>query len=147
MRNLFEGIRPIVHKNGKVLFLDQTALPAETRWVEIDSVDSCRDAIKGLVVRGAPAIGIHGQEIVKDGMTVLTHCNAGALATGRYGTALAPIYVAKERGIDVKVFVDETRPLLQGSRLTAYELLTCCPCKPPGRSCGWSTRTRCRTTP
>jgi methylthioribose-1-phosphate isomerase len=55
-------------------------------------------------------------------MRILTHCNAGALATGGIGTALAPIYVAKERGIDVEVFVDESRPLLQGSRLTAWEL-------------------------
>jgi methylthioribose-1-phosphate isomerase len=69
------------------------------------------------------AIGVHGQEIVRDGMTILTHCNAGSLATSRYGTALAPVYVARERGLDVKVFADETRPLLQGARLTAYELL------------------------
>jgi methylthioribose-1-phosphate isomerase len=69
------------------------------------------------------AIGVHGQAIVRDGTTLLTHCNAGSLATGRYGTALAPVYVARERGLSVKVFADETRPLLQGSRLTAYELL------------------------
>ena len=59
---------------------------------------------------------------MKDGMGILTHCNAGALATSRYGTALSPIYVAQERGLNVRVFADETRPLLQGSRLTAYEL-------------------------
>lgn len=67
-------------------------------------------------------IGEAGQEIMKDGMGILTHCNAGALATSRYGTALSPIYVAQERGLNVRVFADETRPLLQGSRLTAYEL-------------------------
>lgn len=67
-------------------------------------------------------IGEYGQEIIKNGMGILTHCNAGALATSKYGTALAPIYIAQERGIDVKVFADETRPLLQGSRLTAFEL-------------------------
>ena len=68
-------------------------------------------------------IGENGIEILKDGMTILTHCNAGRLATAKYGTALAPIYVAKEMGMDIKVFADETRPLLQGSRLTAFELM------------------------
>ena len=68
-------------------------------------------------------IGEYGAALLKDGMTVLTHCNAGRLATARYGTALSPIYVAKEKGINVKVFADETRPLLQGARLTAYELM------------------------
>jgi methylthioribose-1-phosphate isomerase len=68
------------------------------------------------------AIGEHGAALLKDGMGVLTHCNAGALATGDFGTALAPVYVAAERGVKVKVFSDETRPLLQGSRLTAWEL-------------------------
>src|SRR5207248_4927785 len=57
-----------------------------------------------------------------DGATVLTHCNAGALATGGIGTALAPIYLAHEAGRRVHVFVDETRPVLQGARLTAWEL-------------------------
>lgn len=69
------------------------------------------------------AIGVHGEKLLKDGMTVLTHCNAGRLATANYGTALAPIYMAKECGKDVKVFADETRPLLQGARLTTYELM------------------------
>src|SRR5205085_10552856 len=67
-------------------------------------------------------IGEHGVSLLRDGARVLTHCNAGALATGGIGTALAPIYVAAERGITVEVFVDESRPLLQGSRLTAWEL-------------------------
>jgi len=68
------------------------------------------------------SIGRHGMALLTEGMGVLTHCNAGALATGDYGTALAPIYSAQENGIRVKVFSDETRPLLQGSRLTAWEL-------------------------
>ena len=67
-------------------------------------------------------IGDHGVSLLHDGARVLTHCNAGALATGGIGTALAPIYVAKERGWKIEVFVDESRPLLQGSRLTAWEL-------------------------
>jgi methylthioribose-1-phosphate isomerase len=67
-------------------------------------------------------IGEHGLSLLHDGARVLTHCNAGALATGGIGTALAPIYVAKERGWTIEVFADESRPLLQGSRLTAWEL-------------------------
>jgi methylthioribose-1-phosphate isomerase len=67
-------------------------------------------------------IGEHGTALIPDGARVLTHCNAGALATGGMGTALAAIYVAVEQGKRVEVFVDETRPLLQGSRLTAWEL-------------------------
>ena len=69
------------------------------------------------------AIGEHGVTLLQDGCTVLTHCNAGGLATAEFGTALAPIYVAHERGWDISVYADETRPLLQGSRLTAWELM------------------------
>ena len=68
------------------------------------------------------SIGEHGVGLLGKGTTVLTHCNAGALATGGMGTALAPVYVAAERGLGVSVLADETRPLLQGSRLTAWEL-------------------------
>jgi methylthioribose-1-phosphate isomerase len=60
--------------------------------------------------------------LIEPGMRVLTHCNAGALATAGIGTALAPLYVAQERGVPFEVFADETRPLLQGARLTAWEL-------------------------
>ena len=67
-------------------------------------------------------IGEHGVALLAPDARVLTHCNAGALATGGIGTALAPVYVAVERGGSVSVFADETRPLLQGSRLTAWEL-------------------------
>jgi methylthioribose-1-phosphate isomerase len=67
-------------------------------------------------------IGEHGLALLPANARVLTHCNAGALATGGIGTALAPIYLAVEQGRRVSVFVDETRPLLQGSRLTAWEL-------------------------
>ena len=67
-------------------------------------------------------IGEYGAEILENCNSVLTHCNAGRLATVKYGTALAPIYVAKENGHNIKVYADETRPLLQGARLTAFEL-------------------------
>lgn len=69
------------------------------------------------------AIGQHGQTLLKDGDTVLTHCNAGALATVDYGTALGVIRAAIENGKRLKVYVDETRPYLQGARLTAWELV------------------------
>ena len=68
------------------------------------------------------AIGAHGAELLSDGMGVLTHCNAGGLATSEYGTALAVFFTAQEQGKQLKVYVDETRPLLQGARLTAWEL-------------------------
>jgi methylthioribose-1-phosphate isomerase len=67
-------------------------------------------------------IGENLLTLLKDGMGILTHCNAGVLATTRYGTALSPIYLAKERGWKLKVYADETRPRLQGSTLTAFEL-------------------------
>lgn len=67
-------------------------------------------------------IGEHGNALIPDGAGILTHCNAGALAAVRYGTALAPIYVAHEKGKKIHVYADETRPLLQGARLTAFEL-------------------------
>lgn len=67
-------------------------------------------------------IGEVGLPLIREGATVLTHCNAGALATTGVGTATAPLYLAKERGVAFRVFADETRPLLQGARLTAWEL-------------------------
>ncbi len=69
------------------------------------------------------AIGQHGATLLQDGQTILTHCNAGSLATAQFGTALAPVYVAHEAGRRIRVFADETRPLLQGARLTAWELM------------------------
>lgn len=63
-----------------------------------------------------------GLSLLKDGDGVLTHCNAGPLATSRYGTGQGPLLLAAERGVNLKVFADETRPLLQGARLTSYEL-------------------------
>ena len=179
--------------------LDQRALPTRIRWRDVDGAESARDAIKTMVVRGAPLIGVvgafglalellrrdpgpevaralaervssarptavnlpravsrvldsylrggadealreaeaileyeresarmigvHGERLLADGDVVLTHCNAGALATVEYGTALAPIRVAIERGKSIRVIADETRPVLQGARLTAFELV------------------------
>ena len=89
----------------------RAALFGEARLIHEEDCAACR------------RIGEAGQEILPDGARVLTHCNAGALATADYGTALAVIYRAKELGKRVSVYVDETRPLLQGSRLTAWELM------------------------
>jgi methylthioribose-1-phosphate isomerase len=69
------------------------------------------------------AIGRWGVQFIKDGDTIITHCNAGSLATGGYGTATAPIRAAKEQGKRIQVIADETRPVLQGARLTAWELM------------------------
>jgi len=69
------------------------------------------------------AIGRWGAEFIRDGDTILTHCNAGSLATGGYGTATAPMLIAKEQGKKIQVIADETRPVLQGARLTTWELM------------------------
>ncbi len=194
---------------GRVRILDQTRLPGEQVFLELDEYGDVVKAIKEMRIRGAPAIGIAaaygialgaqgiqaktvegfldqlrsvsqaftsarptavnlfksiermnsvaasgediqrikaeliaeagrihaeeeeatrriselGAELIPDGSTILTHCNAGALATGGYGTALGVIITAKERGSKVRVLATETRPLLQGARLTAWELL------------------------
>jgi len=86
------------------------ALLAEAKAIHAEDAAMCR------------RIGEAGAPLVKDGATVVTHCNAGALATGGMGTALAPMYVAAEEGRVANVMVPETRPLLQGARLTAWEL-------------------------
>ncbi|ENK0839932.1 S-methyl-5-thioribose-1-phosphate isomerase [Clostridium botulinum] len=197
-------------KRDKLILLDQTILPNKIEYIEYDTVEGVYDSIKGMIVRGAPAIGvtaayglyfaakvapednfenffkylkeksayldssrptavnlswalkvmeskalenkdkdvkeikdilreeakrIHEEDIeicksigenlitlLKDGVGILTHCNAGQLATSKYGTATSPMYLAKEKGWNFKVYSDETRPRLQGSTLTALEL-------------------------
>lgn len=195
---------------GCIRAIDQTLLPGEIKVIEIREEEEMYDAIKRLVVRGAPAIGVfaamgiyllaknmpqdsyeeflkeyerasdhlnssrptavnlswalkrmrgvveahkaepvpaivsalhdeavtirnedvavckgigeNGLTLLHEGDGILTHCNAGQLATVRYGTATAPMYLAHEKGMDIHVYCDETRPLLQGARLTAFEL-------------------------
>lgn len=197
--------------NGRIRLIDQTLLPTELKFVYCEDIKSIWHAIKTLMVRGAPAIGIagamgavlgvkdiqaksadaflkelkqvttylgasrptavnlfwglarmeriaqenadksvpgikeallqealkiqnedklicrkigeNGVSLIKDGCGVLTHCNAGGLATADYGTALAVLFKAKEQGKRITVYADETRPLLQGARLTAWELV------------------------
>ena len=86
------------------------ALEAEARKIHREDIDMCR------------AISRYGLSLLHDGDTVLTHCNAGPLATSEYGTGLGPLILGAERGMKLAAFVDETRPLLQGARLTAWEL-------------------------
>jgi methylthioribose-1-phosphate isomerase len=88
----------------------RTALLEEAKTIEREDAETNR------------AIGRHGQTLIRDGWTILTHCNAGGLATAEYGTALGVIRAAVAEGKRVRVFADETRPLLQGARLTVWEL-------------------------
>ena len=171
-------LRTVEWKNDSVVMIDQTKLPNELVFVKYTDYNDVAEAIRTLVVRGAPAIGVSGafgmalavlqsssktldgllsdletakkilfetrptainlswglkkiMEVAKQGKTVSeirdtiitkTHCNAGALATVGYGTALGVIRAAKDSGKNVKVIATETRPVQQGSRLTAFEL-------------------------
>lgn len=194
-------VETIVWTNDGVVMIDQRVLPREETYITARNYLEMADAIKTMVIRGAPAIGVaaamgvalgvqegadfetvcstlaatrptavnlfwgiermrrlkaalgdisredlvkqmiaeaqttreediaickaigkHGADLVPDGKTVLTHCNAGALATAGYGTALGVIRGAVEAGKKIDVFADETRPFLQGARLTAWEL-------------------------
>ena len=205
----FFTLRTVTWKDGKVKMIDQTALPTRFRYVIFDTPEQVAGAIRTMVVRGAPAIGVaaamgvalaarrsratrlpdlmrdleaaasmlrstrptavnlfwgidrvvsrardarsareareavseeaklmeeedvavnrrlgaHGAGLIRDGETILTQCNAGALATVGYGTALGVVRAAVEQGKLVKVLVPETRPALQGARLTAFELV------------------------
>jgi methylthioribose-1-phosphate isomerase len=80
------------------------------------------EAIRAEDEKICEAIGEHALSLLEPGWGILTHCNAGTIATAKYGTALAPLYLGQEKGYDFKVYADETRPLLQGARLTAWEL-------------------------
>ena len=109
--NLFSALarmRAVIERTGDETLHDE--LLAEARSIHEEDRQMCRD------------IGRHGALLLRDCRRVLTHCNAGGLATSMWGTALAPIYHLHQAGHHIEVFADETRPLLQGSRLTAWEL-------------------------
>lgn len=97
-------------EEGKTVQEVKQALKEESETIRAEDEMVCK------------SIGENALSLLKSGMGILTHCNAGTIATAKYGTALAPIYLGKERGYDFKVYADETRPLLQGARLTAWEL-------------------------
>ena len=105
MKRLYQSLR------GKPIAEIRAALIEEAQVVYREDIAICKK------------IGAHGAALVPDGKTVLTHCNAGALATAGYGTALGVIRAAVEAGKKIDVFADETRPFLQGARLTAWELM------------------------
>jgi methylthioribose-1-phosphate isomerase len=113
--NLFWALK----RMERAAFDNKNKTVEELKEILIREANAIRDEDEGM----CRAIGENALTLFRDGMTVLTHCNAGGLATAMYGTALAPIYLAKEKGMDIKVFADETRPLLQGARLTAWELM------------------------
>ena len=106
--NRMEGI--VASNLDKPVCEIKKLLGDEAKRIHAEDTDVCR------------RIGEYGLELIKPGDGILTHCNAGQLATSKYGTATAPMYLAYEKGYNIKVYADETRPLLQGARLTAYEL-------------------------
>jgi len=105
MKRLYNGL------NGQSIDIKRQKLIEEAIRVREEDIAICKE------------IGRHGAPLVPDNKTVLTHCNAGALATAGYGTALGVIRAAVESGKAIDVFADETRPFLQGARLTAWELM------------------------
>lgn len=105
--------------------MEQTAVDNRNKPIpEIKALllKECRE-IKSEDIWMCKQIGENGLTLLKDGDGILTHCNAGQLATSKYGTALAPIHLGRERGMNFRVFCDETRPLLQGARLSTFELM------------------------
>jgi methylthioribose-1-phosphate isomerase len=102
---------------NQVVLLEPETLDAtiELLWAQAEAIhDEDREMCR--------RIGEYGAELIRDGDTILTHCNTGALATGGIGTALGVIYTCRDQGKAIRVYADETRPLLQGARLTAWEL-------------------------
>ena len=122
-RNYLNASRPTAVNLQHML--DRTLAAAES----CGSIEEARNAMKETAfaihredIDMCRAISEYGLSLIKDGDGVLTHCNAGPLATSKYGTGLGPLFLAKEKGMTLHAWVDETRPLLQGARLTAYEL-------------------------
>lgn len=121
MEDYLDGCEGVLHEEGlapEALELEEErkihwtkeVLKAEARRIHEEDIEACK------------AMGEYGLSLLKDGMGILTHCNAGTIATAKYGTCLAPLHLGHERGYNFKVFADETRPLLQGARLTSWEL-------------------------
>ena len=109
------------HMLDRVLAVVQSMPCADISAIQ-DAMGQMAKAIHEEDIAMCTAISEYGLSLVKAGDGILTHCNAGPLATSRYGTGQGPLFLAKERGMDIRVFADETRPLLQGARLTSFEL-------------------------
>ena len=107
-REAIEYVKASPVDNALLYIVDR--LYDEAAAIQQEDIDTCKQ------------IGEYGLSLIKPGDGLLTHCNAGQLATSKYGTATAPMYLGHERGYDLHIYCDETRPLLQGARLTAYEL-------------------------
>lgn len=112
--NLFWALRRmeqvVLKSKGEPIPVIKNRLHDEALNIKQEDIDICRK------------LGEYGLTLVKPGDGLLTHCNAGQLATAKYGTATAPMYLGHKKGCNFRIFCDETRPLLQGARLTAYEL-------------------------
>ncbi len=106
---IMEAIEPTLASGAQVAELGQVAMAAAQAYAD-DNAERCR------------LIGVNGAPLLEEGTRVLTHCNAGALATVDFGTALSPMREAHQQGRNIHVWVDETRPRLQGAQLTAWEL-------------------------
>ena len=102
--------RVVLNRTGERVKDILNALERECCAIQEEDMEMCRK------------ISEYGLSLLKEGDGILTHCNAGPIATSRYGTAIGPMLLGAERGMQFKVFADETRPLLQGARLTSYEL-------------------------
>ena len=125
LRDYLNASRPtavnLKHMLDRVLAVAESMPCADVASIQ-DAMGQAARAIHQEDIAMCTAISEYGLSLVKAGDGILTHCNAGALAASRYGTALGPILLGQERGKKLRVFADETRPLLQGARLTAWEL-------------------------
>ena len=124
-RDYLNASRPtavnLKHMLDRVLAVAESMPCADVASIQ-DAMGQAARAIHQEDIAMCTAISEYGLSLVKAGDGILTHCNAGPLATSRYGTALGPLFLGKEKGMNLRVFADETRPLLQGARLTSYEL-------------------------
>lgn len=115
--NLFWAIERMLQYARRVAAEQQMAVSRLVQLLTVQAVTIADEDIDACM-----RMGMYGAQLIADGDTLLTHCNAGALATAGWGTALSPMYMAHKNGKRLHVFVDETRPVLQGARLTAWEL-------------------------
>ena len=120
--NLSWAVRGMTAARDEALAACSACGPEEAVKAALSAMERKAEAIHREDVESCRAMAEHGLTLLRPGMGLLTHCNAGALATTGYGTALGPIHLGHERGYGFRVFADETRPLLQGARLTAWEL-------------------------
>lgn len=124
-KDYLESARPTaVNLSWALNRMDQVCLAHQEQPIPqiLEALRQEAVAIREEDIQVCKAIGEHGLSLVRPKDGILTHCNAGRLATVKYGTATAPLYLGQERGYQFRIFADETRPLLQGARLTAYEL-------------------------